>query len=57
MFEIDVLLLQAEQFASSQTRGQFYVVHHENAALLGFPEEGGHRLDGQRFHLLVFQLG
>ena len=54
--QINFLPFEAKQFAFSQSCRQLRIVHLEDAALLGFLQKGGQLLDGQCFHLPMFQL-
>ena len=52
--EVNVCPLQAQQFAPPKSGSEVEVVEFIHAAVLGLLEEGAELVDGQRFHLFVF---
>ena len=56
VFEIDAFPFRAKQFASSQSCCQLHIVHLEYPTVSGISKEGCQLFNGQRFHLLAFQL-
>ena len=55
MLQINVAPFQAKQFSPAQAGGQFDVVHLEHPAFFCLPQERGQLLDGESFHLPVFE--